>query len=135
MSRDLRPVYTAPTEGAAKERLGEFWGKWGRRYPAITRLWDNAWGEFVPFLDYDGEIRRVICSTNAIESQIPYPPRARARGHFPTEQASLKCLYLASGHLTHRQRQGRWIKRGSPPSTPSPSPSKEESTTMPTWIH
>lgn len=68
MSRDLKPVYTAPTEAAAKERFGEFAGKWGPRYPAIVRLWENAWSEFVPFLDYDVEIRRVICSTNAIES-------------------------------------------------------------------
>ena len=42
--------------------------KWGRQYPAITRLWENVWSEFVPLLDYDVEIRRVICSTNAIES-------------------------------------------------------------------
>ena len=66
MSRDLRPVYTAPSEAAAKERFVEFSTKWGRQYPAITRLWENAWSEFVPFLDYDVEIRRVICSTNAI---------------------------------------------------------------------
>jgi len=52
MARDLRPVYTAPSEAAAKERWGEFAGKWGQQYPAIIRLWDNAWSEFVPFLDY-----------------------------------------------------------------------------------
>jgi putative transposase len=58
MARDLRPVYTAPSEAAAKERFVEFSGKWGRQYPAITRLWENAWSEFVPFLDYDVEILR-----------------------------------------------------------------------------
>jgi transposase-like protein len=42
--------------------------KWGQRYPAIIRLWDNVWNEFIPFLDYGVEIRRVTCSTNAIES-------------------------------------------------------------------
>jgi transposase-like protein len=63
-----RPVYTAPTEQAAKERLGEFHATWGERYPATKGLWDNAWAEFVPFLDYSSEIRRVIYSTNAIES-------------------------------------------------------------------
>jgi putative transposase len=52
MSRDLRPVYMAPSESAAKERFVEFSTKWGRRYPAITRLWENAWSEFVPFLDW-----------------------------------------------------------------------------------
>ena len=60
-------MYTAPTEAAA-ERFAEFTSTWGQRYPAIIRLWENAWSEFVPFLDYDIEIRRVICSTNAIES-------------------------------------------------------------------
>ena len=68
MARDLRPVYTAATEAAAKDRFDEFADKWGERYPAIVRLWDNSWSEFVPFLDYSPEIRRVLYSTNAIES-------------------------------------------------------------------
>jgi len=54
MSKDLKPVYTAPTEAAARERFGEFAAKWGPRYPAIVRLWENAWTEFVPFLGHDG---------------------------------------------------------------------------------
>jgi transposase-like protein len=60
MSKDLRPVYTAPSEAAAKERWGEFAAKWGQQYPAIVRLWDNAWSEFVPFLDY-GACCRIAC--------------------------------------------------------------------------
>ena len=71
-----------------------------QRYPAIIRLWDNAWDEFIPFLDYDVEIRRVICSTNAIESlNARYRRAVKARGHFPTEQAALKCLYLVTRSL------------------------------------
>ena len=110
MSRDLRPVYTAPSEAAAKERFVEFPTKWGRQYPAITRLWENAWSEFVPFLDYDVEIRRVICSTNAIESlNARYRRAVRARGHFPTEQAALKCLYLATRALDPTGKgRARW---------------------------
>jgi putative transposase len=57
IARDIRPVYTAATEAAAKERFTEFTEKWGAQYPAITQLWENAWSEFVPFLDYDVEIR------------------------------------------------------------------------------
>ena len=92
MARDLKPVYTAPSEFAARERFAEFTQKWGQQYPAIIKMWDNAWSEFVPFLDYDVEIRRVICSTNAIESvNARYRRAVRARGHFPTEQAALKC--------------------------------------------
>jgi putative transposase len=68
MAKDLRPVYTAPTEAAAAERFSEFAEKWGALYPAIVTLWRSAWSEFIPFLDYDVEIRKVICSTNAIES-------------------------------------------------------------------
>src|SRR6266571_1703561 len=68
LARDLRTVYTAQTEQAARERLDEFAGKWGERYPAIIRLWENAWAEFVPFLAYSPEIRKVLYSTNAIES-------------------------------------------------------------------
>ncbi|WP_339123539.1 IS256 family transposase, partial [Pseudonocardia sp. D17] len=68
MAKDLRPVYTAPTEAAAEARFAEFTDTWGGQYPAIIALWRSAWSEFVPFLDYDVEIRKVICSTNAIES-------------------------------------------------------------------
>jgi transposase-like protein len=52
IAKDIRPVYTAPSEAAAKERFTEFTATWGAQYPAITRLWENAWSEFVPFLDY-----------------------------------------------------------------------------------
>jgi putative transposase len=66
MARDLRPVYTAPTEQVAKERLGEFFAAWCDRYPAVRNLWEAAWADFVPFLDYSPEIRRVIYSTDEI---------------------------------------------------------------------
>lgn len=116
MAKDLRPVYTAPTEQAAKERLNEFHEIWGERYPAIRGLWDNAWPEFAPFLDYSPEIRRVIYSTNAIESLHARMRRAtRARGHFPNDQAALKCLYMVVRSLdpTGRGRR-RWMNRWKP---------------------
>jgi putative transposase len=116
MAKDLRPVYTAPNEQAAKERLNEFHATWGDKYPAIKGLWDNAWTEFVPFLDYSPEIRRVIYSTNAIESLHARMRRAtRARGHFPNDQAALKCLYMVVRSLdpTGRGRQ-RWMNRWKP---------------------
>jgi putative transposase len=93
---DLKPVYTAASESEALDRFAEFSGKWEKRYPAIIRLWENAWAEFVPFLRFDREIRTVICTTNAIESINARLGRAvNTRGHFPTEQAAMKCLYLA----------------------------------------
>jgi putative transposase len=113
IAKDLKPVYTAPSEQAALDRFAEFGEKWEKRYPAIIRLWTNAWAEFVPFLAFDTEIRTVICTTNAIESINARIRRAvNARGHFPTEQAALKCVYLAIMSLdpTGTGRK-RWTNR------------------------
>jgi putative transposase len=113
VAKDLRPIYTAPTEQAAGDRLDEFAEKWGERYPAIVRLWRNAWAEFVPFLAYSAEIRAVLYSTNAIESlHARFRRSVRARGHFPNEQAALKCLYLTVRSLDPTGRgRARWINR------------------------
>jgi putative transposase len=113
LARDLRRVYTAPTEAAALDRFAEFSEVWEGRYPAIIKLWENAWAEFVPFLAFDSEIRSVIYTTNAIESLNARFRRAvKARGHFPSENAALKCLYLTVISLdpTGRGRR-RWTNR------------------------
>jgi putative transposase len=116
MARDMRPIYTAVNEADAKERMMEFFETWAERYPAVRQLWENAWAEFVPFLDYDAEVRRVIYSTNAIESLHARMRRAtRARGHFPTEQAALKCLYLVVRSLDPTGKGAhRWMNRWKP---------------------
>ena len=89
LKRDVLPIYTAANAAAARVALDELAEKWGTRYRAMIGLWENAWAEFIPFLDDDVEIREVICSTNAIESLIACYRRAvKARGHFPTEQAA-----------------------------------------------
>jgi len=113
IARDLKPVYTAASEAAALDRFADFSDKWEKRYPAIIGLWTNAWAEFVPFLAFDREIRTIICTTNAIESINARIRRAvNARGHFPTEQAALKCVYLAIMSLdpTGKGRK-RWTNR------------------------
>src|SRR5689334_10339471 len=116
IKRDLRPIYTAVNATAARAAFDELAERWGDRYPAVVRLWDNAWDEFVPFLDYDIEIRRVLCSTNAIESlNARYRRAIRARGHFPTEQAALKCLYLVTRSLDPTGTgRARWTMRWKP---------------------
>jgi putative transposase len=116
MARDMRPIYTAVNEADAKERMHEFFERWAERYPAVRQLWENAWAEFVPFLDYPPEVRRVIYSTNAIESLHARMRRAtRARGHFPTEQAAMKCLYLVVRSLDPTgKRASRWMNRWKP---------------------
>ncbi len=116
IAKDLKPIYTAPTEAAALERFGEFAGSWESRYPAIVKLWENAWEEFTPFLRFDPEIRTIIYTTNSIESLNARFRRAvRARGHFPNEQAALKCLFLTVVSLdpTGVGRQ-RWTNRWKP---------------------
>ena len=113
IAKDLKPIYTAPSESAALEAFVAFTDTWGERYPAITKLWDAAWAEFVPFLQFDTSIRTVVCTTNAIESINARIRRAvNARGHFPTEAAALKCVYLAIMSLdpTGRGRK-RWTNR------------------------
>jgi putative transposase len=116
IKRDIKPIYTAVNAVAARAAFDELADKWGRRYPAVIRLWDNAWAEFIPFLDYDVEIRKVICSTNAIESlNARYRRAIKARGHFPNEQAALKCLYLVTRSLDPTgQGRARWTMRWKP---------------------
>jgi transposase-like protein len=113
LARDLKPVYTAPNAEMAGARFDEFADKWRSRYPAIVNLWRAAWEEFIVFLDYDVEIRKIICSTNAIESlNARYRRAVRARGHFPTDQAALKCLYLVTRSLDPTGRgRARWTMR------------------------
>src|SRR5665648_757285 len=116
LSKDLRPIYTATGADAAAAGLEALDDKWGKRYPAMIRLWRNAWSEFIPFLDYDVEIRKVICSTNAIESlNARYRRAIKARGHFPSEQAALKCLYLVTRSLDPTGvGRARWTMRWKP---------------------
>ena len=116
LRRDVKPIYTAVNAAAARTAFEELTERWGRKYGAIVRLWENAWEEFIPFLDYDVEIRRVICSTNAIESlNARYRRAVKARGHFPTEQAALKCLYLVTRSLDPTGAgKTRWAVRWKP---------------------
>jgi transposase-like protein len=113
IAKDLKPVCTAVSESAALDAFAGFSGTWEAKYPAIIRLWENAWPEFVPFLAFDTEIRSIICTTNAIESlNARFRRSVKARGHFPTEQSALKHLYLVVISLdpTGRGRQ-RWSNR------------------------
>ena len=116
MKRDVKLIYTAVSADAARAALDELAEKWGKRYAAVIRLWESAWEQFIPFLDYDLEIRTVICSTNAIESlNARYRRAVKARGHFPTEQAAIKCLYLVTRSLDPTGTgRTRWTMRWKP---------------------
>jgi putative transposase len=99
----MRTIYTAPTVEAAEARFAEFTDRWAQRYPAMIKVWERAWPEFVPFLEFPAPIRKVVYTTNAIESlNARFRKATRRRGHFPNEQAALKVLYL-----TIRQPAGK----------------------------
>src|SRR3954454_5141500 len=116
LARDLKTIYTAPSVEAAWAAFEELEEKWGKPYPAIGKLWRAAWEDFTPFLAYDVEIRRVLFSTNAIESlNARYRRAVSVRGHFPTEQAALKTLYLVTRGLDPKGTgQARWTMRWKP---------------------
>jgi transposase-like protein len=97
----LKAIYTASTEQAAEQALQEFAAsELGQRYPAVLRTWQAAWSEFTPYLAFPPEIRKVVYSTNLIESiNARLRKTTRNRGHFPSEQAALKVLYLAVREL------------------------------------
>jgi len=92
----LKTVYRAVDADAAEKALTAFEaGPWGQRYPAIGPSWRRAWGEVIPFFAFPDDVRRIIYTTNAIESLNPKLGRAvRARGHFPSDEAATKLLYL-----------------------------------------
>lgn len=116
LKRDIKPIYTAANAESALAALDDLDKKWSKQYPAMIRLWRNSWEQFTPFLAYDTEIRKVLCSTNAIESlNARYRRAVRARGHFPTEQAALKCLYLVTRALDPTGTgRARWTMRWKP---------------------
>ena len=100
LTKDLRMIYTAVDEQAAESALDQFEQGWSVRYPAIVKLWRTHWAQFVPFLAFPPEVRRVVYTTNLIESMNARLRKVtRNRGQFPTEQAALKVLYLAVRNL------------------------------------
>lgn len=92
----MKPIYAAPSLAAAETAFEAFADTWGEKYPGVVATWQRAWNEFIPFLDFPVEIRRVIYTTNQIES-INYRLRkvTKNRGHFPNDDAAIKLLYLA----------------------------------------
>lgn len=104
IASEMRDIYTAPTVEAAEARFGEFAENWRALYPAMIASWENAWNEFVPFLEFPVELRKIVYTTNAVESLNARFRRAvRHRGHFPNEQAAMKVLYLVA--TTRRQNR------------------------------
>jgi putative transposase len=104
MAAALRPIYTAVTEEAAKLALEEFRDQWRTKSPGAVAVWDRAWAEFVPFLAFPVEIRKIIYTTNAVEP-LNYQLRkvTKARGSFPSDAAAMKLLYLAIRNINQKR--------------------------------
>jgi len=96
VAADLKAIYRASTEQRAEQELNEFIAKWGQKYPTIGRLWRENWERVIPFFEFPAEVRRVIYTTNAVESlHMSLRKVIKTRGSFPSEDAAMKLLYLA----------------------------------------
>jgi putative transposase len=112
----LRPIYTASTVEAAESELLAFAeSDLGRRYPAAVATWENAWERFIPFLAFPPELRKIIYTTNAIES-LNYQLRKiiKNRGHFPNDDAVIKLLWLAIRDIEDKRARQRAKEKGTP---------------------
>ena len=109
----LKDIYRAVDARAGEAALATFeGGPWGRKYPAIAQSWRRAWGEVVPFYAFPAEVRRLLYTTNAIEALNAKLRRAvRTRGHFPTDEAALKLLYLVLNRSEKAWKMGprEWV--------------------------
>jgi putative transposase len=102
ITRGLKAIYTAPNAEAAAAEFDAFAELWRAKYPAMIVSWENTWDEFVPFLAFPVELRKIVYTTNAIES-LRFRRAVRHRGHFPNEQAAMKVLYLVATTRRHNR--------------------------------
>jgi transposase-like protein len=110
----LRPIYTAPSAEAAQSALEAFAaGPWGAQHPSIVKSWKSAWAQVIPFFAFPPEVRRIIYTTNAIESlHMQLRKIIKTRGHFPSDEAATKLIWLALRNvMAGASRSAReWIK-------------------------
>jgi putative transposase len=100
----LKPIYRAESAEAARQRLEEFdAGPWGQKYPAIAQSWRRNWEQVIPFFAFAPEVRNIVYTTNAIESLHSQIRKAvRGRGHFPSDEAATKLIWLVLRNITIR---------------------------------
>lgn len=103
VATDLKEIYRAPNAETAMERLGEFEKIWGEKYPVIGRSWQQNWERVIPFFDFPPAVRKVIYTTNAIESLHSGVRKViKNRGHFPNDEAAMKLIYLALRNIAKK---------------------------------
>jgi putative transposase len=122
----LKPIYTAPTAEVAVQELDIFAdSNWAKKYPATMRVWRDAWERFVPFLEFPPEVRKILYTTNSIES-LNYQLRKiiKNRGHFPNDDAVVKLLWLAIRNIEDKRARERAKEAGRPKGQPRKAPPK-----------
>ncbi len=103
VARDLRTIYTAATVEAAEKALEVFSNTWGERFPVIPKIWRSHWENIIPFFSYPGPIRKVIYTTNAVESiNAGLKKVTKKKGAFPTPDSVRKVLYLAIQRISKK---------------------------------
>jgi putative transposase len=103
VARDLKSIYRAATVEEAERQLADFAAQWDSRYPSISALWRRNWQGVIPFFQFPPEIRKIIYTTNAIESlNMSLRKAIKTRGAFPSEEAALKVMYLALRNLARK---------------------------------
>jgi transposase-like protein len=107
LAADLKLIYQAETAEAALARLEEFeQGPWGEKYPTIAQSWGRKWEQVIPFFSFAPEIRRIIYTTNAIESLHSQVRKSvRSHGHFPSDQAATKLIWLVLRNIEAKWKQ------------------------------
>jgi len=104
VARDLKTIYTSATEAEAETRLAEFAAKWDAKFPTIAKSWRSNWARVIPFFAHPPEIRRVIYTTNVIESlNMSLRKVTKTRSSFPNDEAVLKLLYLALRNIAKKR--------------------------------
>jgi putative transposase len=115
VAKALKPVYTAANADAALDALAEFAAsKWGVKYPQAVQVWEDAWDAFIPFLAFGPAVRKMLYTTNSIES-VNYQLRkvTKARGHFPNDESVVKLLWLAIVNIEDKRARERLARRAS----------------------
>jgi putative transposase len=131
----LKPIYTAVNEDAALDALAAFADSdLGRKHPGAVAVWERAWERFTPFLAFPPEVRKIIYTTNSIES-LNYQLRKiiKNRGHFPNDDAVIKLLWLAIRDIEDKRARARAKERGAPKNKRKAPPRLVEGAAVPGW--
>ena len=108
VAKSLKRIYQAVDDEEAAKALDEFEGEWGAKYPSIAPSWRRAWQEVIPFFAFPPAVRKIIYTTNAIESlNRVIRKTTKTRGSFPTDDAATKLIYLA---IRNFEKSGRYVR-------------------------